>query len=108
MPISLHVMVGFAVQMIALAAFGIYFVFSGVFGREAVYQLLAAMVVVWIIRFAFRRLVPARCPVPSCGGKAYCKGSRPIFYQCSKCGEVRQTRVFEGSTVGNRPPWQSK
>ena len=109
MPISLHLILGFAVQMVPLVLFGIYFVLNGVFGTEAIYQLLAAMVAIFFNRLLFRRLVPARCPVPACGGPAFCKGAGPIYYECRKCGHIRQTNVYEWSPAGSRrKPWSSR
>jgi hypothetical protein len=41
-------------------------------------------------RWFFRR-VAALCP--SCGGRSFHRGIRPIAYHCAECGHVHETRV---------------
>ena len=49
--------------------------------------LLAAIGTRWLTR-----LLPARCP--ACGGQAFQRGSRPIYYECRECGHVVTTRIY--------------
>ena len=46
------------------------------------------------------RLVYARCK--NCGGRAFCKGSRPIYFECADCGHTHDTGWCEGGGAGYR------
>ncbi len=61
------------------------------------------MIDVVTVRFIFRKLVPAKCP--KCGGKTYCKGSRPIYYKCSDCNHIHETTVSEGAEYKTGDRW---
>ncbi len=54
---------------------------------------LSAIIGVYGVRFLWR-LVPVSCPFGNCNGKAYCKGSRPVIYECSKCGCIHETSLL--------------
>jgi len=47
-----------------------------------------------IVRWIFRRLVPACCP--QCGGAAYGRGRWPVLYTCQECGHCHDTGIREG------------
>jgi hypothetical protein len=47
-----------------------------------------------LTRWAFRQLVPARCP--QCGGQAYGRGTAPVTYVCRCCGHIHDTGIREG------------
>jgi hypothetical protein len=47
-----------------------------------------------LVRWAFRRMVPACCP--QCGGAAYGRGRWPVLYICRDCGHSHDTGIREG------------
>jgi hypothetical protein len=47
-----------------------------------------------LTRWAYRRLVPARCP--ECGGETYGQGRAPVIYLCRDCGHRHDTGICEG------------
>jgi hypothetical protein len=47
-------------------------------------------------RYIFRNYITAKCKIPGCNGDAYCKGSKPIRYECSKCGNIYHSKIREG------------
>jgi len=55
----------------------------------------AAMATFCILQLLFTFVIPARCP--NCGGRAFCRGGRPITYICSKCSHVHTTELGLGS-----------
>jgi hypothetical protein len=91
MPVGLHILLGFALQ-IGTFLF-VFFSFSG----DKFVVVIAGMVATLLVRFVYRRFVPAQCKVATCGGKAYQKGSRPLYYECSECEHVHMTSWYEGS-----------
>jgi hypothetical protein len=91
MPVGIHVILGFALQIGAFLF--VYFSLSG----SKFFIIAAGIVATLLVRFAYRRFVPAECKVATCGGRAYQKGSRPLYYECSECGYVYKTSWYEGS-----------
>lgn len=90
---QLHLIIGMALQF---AAFFVIAFNSDEFGFSAIFKIIVCALAIWFLW----RLVPARCPSGNCDGKAYAKGSRPIRYECSKCGYVHVTSVSEGDHSG--------
>ena len=91
MPVGIHVILGFALQ---IGTF-LFVIFS--FDERGFFMIVASILAVLVVRFAYRRFVPAECKVATCGGRAYQKGSRPLYYECSECGYVYKTSWYEGS-----------
>jgi hypothetical protein len=91
MPVGIHVILGFALQIGAFIF--VYFSLSG----SKFFIIVASIVATLLVRFAYRRFVPAECKGATCGGRAYQKGSRPLYYECSDCGHVHTTNWYEGS-----------
>lgn len=48
-----------------------------------------------IPRIIFRKILPAHCNDKNCGGRAFPRGSDPITYVCSRCGNITTTIVSE-------------
>ncbi len=44
-------------------------------------------------------LIPAKCP--QCSGPTYCRGSRPIRFECRRCGHLHNTGI---SVTSNNTP----
>ena len=84
-----HLILGIILQF---AAFGVIVFNFDEFGFPLIFTFI---VTVLAVRFLWR-LVPSRCPSANCNGKAYCKGSRPMRYECGKCGYIHVTSVSEG------------
>lgn len=91
MPILFHAILGFILQV------GV-FVSAIVFlsGGKKLHVILIGAAGLVLVRFAYRRFVPAKCNAPGCGGSTFQKGSRPIYYKCSKCGHIHDTGIYEG------------
>jgi len=100
MPIWLNLLLGIGLQFVTF--FGVAFLLFVKGPRlrtentTVFLYFIGIAVSVFLVRFLFRRFVPAKCP--ECGGRANCKGSRPIYYECADCGHVHETNVREGSS----------
>lgn len=91
MPVGLHIFLGFALQMGTFL-----FVVLSLTG-SMLFIIIVGFAATLLVRFAYRKFVPARCKVAVCGGSAFQKGSRPLYYECSECGHVHETSWYEGS-----------
>jgi len=91
MPILFHAIFGFILQV---GTFISAIVFLS--GNKKLHVILIGALGLALVRFAFRQFVPAKCNAPGCGGSTFQKGSRPIYYECSKCGHVHDTGIYEG------------
>ena len=102
MPIWLHLIAGIVLYFVTFFAIGITLMFlffikngGGEPNLKSLWIVAGGITVgMMCVRFLYRRLVHARCP--ECGEKTYCKGARPIYYECSSCGHVHKTNVSEG------------
>ena len=53
----------------------------------------------FLLRLAFRNLIPAKCP--QCGGRAVLNWwGRPMTYRCESCRRIYSNRVKEGISFG--------
>ena len=96
MPVGLHIILGFALQ-VGVFLFVVFHVTDSV-----LFVIIVGFPAILLVRFAYRYFIPARCEVDVCGGSAFQKGSRPLYYECSTCGHVYKTKWYEGSgTVGS-------
>ena len=95
MPVAFHIFLGFALQ-VGTFLFVVFYLNESMW-----FIILVGFPAILLIRFAYRHSIPARCEVAVCGGSAFQKGSRPLYYECSECGHVHKTKWYEGSgTVG--------
>jgi hypothetical protein len=95
MPIGLHIILGFALQI------GVFLFVVFNLNESMLFIIIVVFPAILLVRFAYRHFIPARCEVDVCGGSAFQKGSRPLYYECSTCGHVHKTKWYEGSgTVG--------
>ena len=91
MPVGLHIILGFALQV------GVFLFVVFYLTDSMLFVIIVGFPAILLVRFAYRHFIPARCEVDVCGGIAFQKGSRPLYYECSTCGHVHKTRWYEGS-----------
>ncbi len=75
MPIVLHLLLGLLLQVGTILGFAVLLINSQLSGTQMLFVILGGFLVFAAVRILFRRLVCARCK--NCGGRAFCKGSRP-------------------------------
>ncbi len=95
MPIVLHLLLGLLLQVGTILGFAVLLINSQLSGTQMLFVILGGFLVFAAVRILFRRLVCARCK--NCGGRAFCKGSRPIYFQCADCEHTHETGWYEGS-----------
>jgi hypothetical protein len=95
MSYKVHVFIGIVLTFAMF--FGIILYNYYYFGKMNTLLIFIEIIIgVLAVRFLWR-LVPVKCLSGNCNGKAYCKGSKPIIYECSKCGYIHTTSISEGS-----------
>ncbi len=95
MPMGLHLRLAALLQVGTILGFAVLLIKSELSGTQMLFVIFGGFLVFAAVRILFRRLVCARCK--NCGGRAFCKGSRPICFQCADCGHTHETGWYEGS-----------
>ncbi len=99
MPMGLHLLIGFLLQVGTILGFAVLLIKSELSGTQMLFVILGGFLVFAAVRTLWR-LVYARCK--KCGGRAFCKGSRPIYFECADCGHTHETQWSEGGGAGYR------
>ncbi len=98
MPIGLHLLLGALLQFGTLFGFAALLIYSQLSATLMAFVIVAGFLVMFSVRILFRRLFPASCK--KCGGRAFCKGSRPIYFECADCEHIHDTGWCEGGSGG--------
>ena len=94
MPIGVHLLIEFLLKVATILGFALLLIKSELSGTQMLFVIVGGFLVFFAVRILFRRLVYARCK--KCSGRAFCKGSRPIYYECADCGHTHETNWCEG------------
>ncbi len=98
MPMGLHLLLAALLQVGTILGFAVLLIKSELSGTQMLFVIFGGFLVFAAVRILFRRLVHARCK--NCGGRTFCKGSRPIYFECADCGHTHDTGWCEGGRTG--------
>ena len=99
MPMGLHLLLAALLQVGTILGFAVLLIKSELSGTQMFFVIFGGFLVVAAVRILWRR-VYARCK--KCGSRAFCKGSRPIYFECADCGHTHDTGWCEGGRAGYR------
>ena len=93
--ITFHILFGFLLQ--GFAFLGAWYYCKMIRDEFSFILFLSISIpLLLLVRFLWRKSVPVKCPLENCDGAAFCEGSRPIVFRCSKCGHIVETNWYEG------------